>query len=172
MLSSKTNQRKIIWTSQPDFEDWEDDLKSEYPEYDEDELIQIMYDINAEYLEDEKLNLIYTAPTLETILVIGSLGLWNGRKDGYKVIESGRLEDCLAPLCSPAGELCWYIDGEGNLRCEEIHHDGRNYYLYREFKPEVTEEQREELLDKIYFSTFTNADIEAVTKPLGKYFFY
>lgn len=131
MLSNKTNQRKIIWTSQPDFEDWEADLRSEYPEYDEDELIRIMYDINAEYLED-----------------------------------------CLAPLCSPAGELCWYIDEEGDLRCEEIHHDGRNYYLYREFKPEVTEEQREELLDKIYFSTFTNDDIEAVTKPLGKYFFY
>lgn len=45
---SKTmKENKIIWSNiNLDFEDWEKDLRSEYPNYSEDKLISLMYDIN------------------------------------------------------------------------------------------------------------------------------
>lgn len=43
-----------------------------------------------------------------------------------------------------------------------------NYLFYRKWKREATEEQREELLDKIYNGDVTALDIDALTDKLGK----
>ena len=40
-----------------DYEDWKDDLEAEYPELTEDERMMKMYEINGEYLGDERINL-------------------------------------------------------------------------------------------------------------------
>ena len=52
-----------------------------------------MYEINGEYLNDERENL--DIQLSQPILVIGDLGMWNGRRMGYKEIASGNIRDCL-----------------------------------------------------------------------------
>ena len=77
--------RHIIWSNYDlDYEDWKDDLEADYPDLSEQERIALMYEINGDYLDDERmnLNLQLSAP----ILVIGDLGLWNGRRMGISEI--------------------------------------------------------------------------------------
>ena len=145
-----------------DFDDWKDDLQSEYPELSENELIEKMYEINADYLDDERVNL--NRQLSQSILIIGDLGLWNGRSNGYKMIDSGNLKDCLYTNSDMAE---WYVDKRGDLRCDAVHHDGTNHYLYRVFKDGVSETQIENLQNKIYFGKATRADITRVTRRLG-----
>ena len=61
----------------------------------------------------------------------------------------------------------WYVDRLGDLRCDAIHHDGTNHYLYRTYKPGVRQSQIEKLKEKLYFGTATRADITRITRRLG-----
>ena len=156
-------EKHIIWSDiNLNFEDWKDDLQEQYPDASEDELIFKMYETNNEYLNDERANL--NIQMSQSIIVIGDLGRWNGRAHGYKIIESGNIKDCLSTECDMSE---WYVDKNGDLRCTAIHHDGRNYYLYRAFKDGVTESQIERLQEKLYAGTATRQDITRVTKRLG-----
>ena len=77
-------ERHIIWTDYGlDYEDWRDDLEADYPDLSEDERISLMYEINGDYLDDERANL--NVQLSQPILVVGDLGLWNGRRMGYKL---------------------------------------------------------------------------------------
>ena len=159
MISNKN----IIWSDiDLNFDDWKEDLKAEYPEMNDDQLYNLMYEINGGYLEDERINL--DIQLSKPIIVIADLGLWNGRKSGYKMIDSGNIKDCLYSDCD-SNE--WYVDQKGDLRCTAIHHDGTNHYLYRAFKDGVSDTQKENLQYKIYCGKATRADITRVTKRLG-----
>ena len=63
----------------------------------------------------------------------------------------------------------WYVDQYGNLRFTGHHHDGTNKVLYRMFRPELTDEQRENFTNKIYDGKATNADISRYTVRIGDY---
>lgn len=155
--------RHVIWGNiDLDLDDWRDDLEAEYPELSEDELYYKMYDINNEYLDDERMNL--NIETGQPIIVIADLGRWNGRFSGYKMIPSGNIRDC---LYSDTDMTEWYVDERGDLRADAIHHDGTNYYLYRTFKDGATDAQIENLQNKIYCGKATRADITRVTRRLG-----
>ncbi|MFR7743908.1 MAG: hypothetical protein ACLU3I_11920 [Acutalibacteraceae bacterium] len=43
----------------------------------------------------------------------------------------------------------WYVDKNGDLRADAIHHDGTNHYLYRVFKNGISETQMDNLCAKI-----------------------
>ena len=89
-----SEDKHIIWSNYAlDYEDWRGDLEAEYPELSEDERISLMYEINGDYLDDERMNL--NVQLSQPILVVGDLGLWNGRRMGYKEIPSGNIRDCL-----------------------------------------------------------------------------
>ena len=92
------------------------------------------------YLEDERENLNIT--TDGRILVIADLGLWNGRRQGYKILGS-RISDILS---DDSDYIEWYGDGH-NIKATASHHDGTNYYEYR-----VIREDRniDNLLNAIY----------------------
>lgn len=153
----------VIWSDYYlDLEDWRESLEELYPDYPEDELYEKMVDSNAVNLDDERYNL--DIPMNRTIIVIGDLGLWNGRRMGYKEIESGNIKDC---LYSDTVYTTWFVDKDGDFRCEAIHHDGTNYYRYRVYKKDATDEQIEDLQDKLYYGRATEADILAVTDRLG-----
>lgn len=83
---------------------------------------------------------------------------------GYKEISSGNIRDC---LYSDTDYSTWYVDQLGDLRCDAIHHDGTNHYLYRVYKDDVTETQIDNLLTKIYEGRATRKDITRVTRRLG-----
>ena len=87
--------RHIIWSNENlDLDDWREDLQEQYPDCSEDELYRIMCETNADYLSDERVNL--NIQLSQPILVIADLGLWNGRRMGYKEIPSGNIRDCLS----------------------------------------------------------------------------
>ena len=158
-----TEDKHIIWSNYDlDYEDWRDDLEAEYPNLSEQERISLMYEINDRYLDDERMNL--DVQFSQPILVIADLGLWHGRRMGYKEIASGRISDC---LYSDTDYSTWYVDRLGDLRCDAIHHDGTNHYLYRTYKPGVRQSQIEKLKEKLYFGTATRADITRITRRLG-----
>lgn len=152
----------MIWSSEPDYEDWREELAAEYPELSEEERIDLMYERNNEYLDDERENLDIQLSS--PILVVGDLGLWYGRRMGYKEIESGNIKDC---LYSDADCNTWYLDRNGDLRCDAAHHDGTNHYLYRAYKDGVTDAQIENLKERLYSGTATRRDITRVTRRLG-----
>lgn len=132
--------------------------------YESNEIFERINDCRAsnDYLDDERVNL--NRQLSQPILIIGDLGLWNGRANGYKMIDSGNLKDCLYTNSDMAE---WYVDKRGDLRCDAVHHDGTNHYLYRVFKDGVSETQIENLQNKIYFGKATRADITRVTRRLG-----
>ena len=52
-----SEDRHIIWTNDLDYDDWKADLESEYPDLTENERYELMYEINGDYLDDERVNL-------------------------------------------------------------------------------------------------------------------
>ena len=136
-------KRHIIWSNRNlDLADWKDFLEEEYPEVtDEYEQYELISEMNMEYLRDERCNL--SEKVDGRILVIADLGLWDGRRQGYKILDN-TISDI---LYDENGEyLEWYGDGY-NIKATVSHHDGTNFYEYR-----VIREDRniENLLDAIY----------------------
>lgn len=158
-----TEERHMIWSNYDlDIEDFRDQIEEAYPDYSEEEKLQVMYEINNDFLDDDRrnLNIVLKHP----ILVIGDLGLWNGRHLGYMEIESGNIRDC---LFSDNDYSTWYVDSEGEFRCDDVHHDGTNHYRYRVYRDGVDEADRDYLKGKIYDGTVTEDDIAQFTKRLG-----
>lgn len=160
------HKEHTLWSNYPsdlNFDDCKDGLKASYPELDESELEEKMYEDNNSYLDDKCVylkNIVFDLP----IIIIGEIGRWNGTVTGYKTIESGKVVDCLYTDCDYAK---WYVDENNDLRCDCTHHDGSNHYLYRTFKTSLYEDEIEEFKDKIYDNTFTQEDIDKYTDSVG-----
>ncbi len=169
-MSSKTTDRCIIWSNMNlDLDEWREDMREQLEmngtdsaDITEDMLYEEMIRTNDDYLSDERDNL--NVQLSEPIIVIADLGRWNGRFQGYKMIESGNIRDC---LYSDTDYTEWYVDKNGEFKADAAHHDGQNHYIYRAFKGGVSGDQIEDLQDKIYSGTVTKADIDRVTKPIG-----
>ena len=79
-----------IWQNYDlDLEDWKEgllenrELNNLPTDVDDDTLREEMYELNNNYLDDERMNLnIYTQGR---IVCIADIGLWNGRRLGYKL---------------------------------------------------------------------------------------
>ena len=87
--------KHVIWSNlNLNLDDWKEWLLEDHPNIDpddEDALYRLMVDTNDDYLDDERCNL--NIQLSQPILVIADLGLWNGRRMGYKEIESGNIRD-------------------------------------------------------------------------------
>lgn len=167
----KADTRHIIWSNMN--LNIDDDWRDSYKEYlevnmldgnpdNDNEVYEYMIETNNVYLDEERMNL--DIQLSQPILCVRDLGLWNGRVHGYRIIESGNIKDCLN-FQHDYAEI--YVDKYGDLRADDVHHDGTNHYLYRVFKDGVSETQKDNLLDKIYRGEATRAAITRVTKRLG-----
>lgn len=161
-------KKRIIWGNiNLDIEDWRDDYKEylayngfDERHYNDEDLYKWATELNDEYLDDERMNLDKQIDG--RILVIADLGLWNGRKPAYKILNSKNIKHILQYTYDYAE---FYGDGY-NIRGTEIHHDGTNYYLYR-----VIREERNinNLLDAIYNGEeITSSKLNYYTKSLYK----
>lgn len=122
-------------------------------------------DFNGEaYLYDLLESIIDLNDCKAEVLAIGDLGLWSGRVTGYK--ELNNYEDIF--YSDDAYYQEFTVDRYGNLRGRATHHDGTNYYLFREWKDGLSWEQKDNFLDKIYRGKATKKDISRYTKAIGK----
>lgn len=176
-------KEKLLWTNviqQSEINEYKKMLQEilslsdeEFAAMSEEKKEQACYELVAEdkntCLDDERQNL--DIQLSNDIIIIADLGLWNGRKQGYKIIESGNIKDI---LYSEADYVKWYSDGY-NIRCNAHHHDGTNYYLYREFK-DISDTQKENFLEKIYngeeisssmLSRYTRSILPHINKVYG-----
>ena len=154
----------IIWSNIGiNVADYADFLQEEYPDVtDPDKQYELCCDMYYNYLDDEKINLDIELP--HAIICIADIGLWDGRRMGYKMIESCNIEDC---LYDPECDYCtWYVDSYGDLRFSGAHHDGTNNYLYRELR-DISDKQLENFLHKICTGTLTRRYINRYTTRLG-----
>ena len=60
-------------------------------------------------------------------LIIASLGLWNGRFDGGKIID-GYLTEAIQTCFEDYNKVYWQ---DKNLKVEAIHHDGTNHFIIK-----------------------------------------
>ena len=142
-------KKRIIWSNiDLNPEDWRKDYEevARENEWDEDtsdpdNLWQYMIATHNTYLDDERYNL--NKYLNGRILIIADLGLWDGRKQGYKIID-GNISNILYD--NDADFIEWYAD-QYNIRATAHHHDGTNHYLYREIRED---RNIQVLLDDIY----------------------
>lgn len=166
-------KKAVIWSNiDLDFENWKEDLKEDYPDVSDEGLMDIMYETNNFYLSD-----IISQTDHETnqpIIVFAKIGRWNGKVNAYKVIDTGigtgNLSDCFNDSFKSNDEYNeWYVDENNDLKCDGIHHDGSNEYLFRVFKDNFDEEMRDEFCDKLlYGDNFSYENICKATESIGE----
>ena len=120
-----------------------------------------IYEDLEDTFEDECYNL---NKKLEgNILAIANMGLWNGRKTGYKVLSNNLQEILTSSIGCNEKEI--YFDGF-NIKAKGHHHDGTNYIEFRMIRPN---RNINKLLDKIYMNQpITRNEINYYTKSLRK----
>lgn len=172
-MSKKNTNKHIIWSNYNlNLEDWIEGIKEnldiyeiDYSEWSREQFEEEMWKTNNEYFHYEQINL--HIPTEGRIIAIADLGLWNGRRMGYKLKDEKNIRACLSfDADCEYGE--WWVDSHNNLRSRQSHHDGTNFLLYREVKPEVSSDQLDNFCWKIYQGIATARDITKYTRSLGK----
>lgn len=114
------------------------------------------------WFEDEQSNLYKQLDG--RILAIANMGLWNGRRTGYKILDNNLNEVLTSTIGCDEKEV--YFDGY-NIKAEGYHHDGHNYVEYREIREDKNIDR---LLNKIYDNEpVSRSELNYYTKPLGKY---
>ena len=159
------DKKHIIWSSDISLDDWHDWLDEEYPDISDDaDRYRIVCEELDAQLDDERVNLNVSLP--DDIICIADLGLWDGRHSGYCACGQN-LSNVLSTGCGDY--RTWYVDDLGDLRCTDTHHDGTNRYLYRMWKPGVSEGRRQNFLNAIELGIYTRRDITRYTAPIGIY---
>lgn len=96
------------------------------------------------------------------VIAIANLGLWNGRRKSYKIMNS----NLNSVLNACGGDyLMVYLDRH-DVKSVAVHHDGVNYITYRMLKPNLTEVQIDNFLSKLASGDFTQKDISRYTTSL------
>lgn len=140
---------KLIYKSdyEYNFEETKQDLAEcrECPveEITDDDVYEHMYFLQEMDFDAERSNL--NKELDGKILCIADVGTWRGRRTGYKMLGSN-LNEVIYSQVSGDSTLEVSYDGN-NVIATEHHHDGTNYYTFREVREETNYEN---LLDKIY----------------------
>ena len=115
-----------------------------------------------QYFEDERSNLFKILDG--RILCIADMGLWNGRRTGYKILGNNLNEVLTSSIGCDEKEV--YCDGR-NVLAKGYHHDGRNYVEFREIRED---RNIENLLTKLYNNEeVTRREINYYTRSLRPY---
>lgn len=174
-MSGKNSKQKryMIWSNVDlDPKDWVEAYRDyleindmDIPEeIDENDVYEYMEEANWMYLEDERSNLSHLVTEGE-IVAIAELGFWNGTKSGYKLYGT-KISDCLSFFkdCD-CGKF--YVAGN-DLKSLQSHHDGSHFITFRELKPNFSQKQVDNFLEKIYNGTYTSVDVTKYTRSIGK----
>ena len=118
------------------------------------QIYQFIYELEVMNLEDLKEMLNHHLE--DDIIIFAELGLWCGRVKGYKEM-SNQLNEALTVF---QGDVFSLGLDNYNLVAKDCHHDGTNYYTFRQWKPEVSEETREKFLNEVYENKLTEEEFK------------
>lgn len=165
----KKGKKHILWGNiDLDPKDWQD-LFDEAEITNEEDQYNLMWEWNQEYWEDERVALSDIDKKLPygwSIIVIGSLGLWDGVHVGYKFINN--LSDA---LYSDDDYYELFCDGY-HLRARGSHHDGNNGYTFLLFsgsKDYLTTGEDKFLYDLVYGHRISKARWHKYTRSIRPY---
>jgi hypothetical protein len=98
-----------------------------------------------------------------TVIAVANVGLWNGRKDGIKVLQG--FEDVM-DFMTRYDEFKIYID-RYNIKGIGHHHDGTDYLTFREVHPRYFRDD----IEDIFLSYDGDVDrfVKNCTRSLRKY---
>ena len=148
--------RRIIWTNN-DYDEWCEAMKDEITD---EEITPEYYGFCCETnLDDERANLNVEVDGY--IVAFANLGLWNGKVQGTKIIGTN-----VSQILSTKDDYATWFCDPYNVKCETIHHDGRNSILYRVAE---TKEKAVMLTKKIYDGNITEEGFRRATKSLRPY---
>lgn len=125
------------------------------------------HEINA-YIEQDHTNWFYNAlDNLDKdlqgrVIAIADLGLWNGRRKSYKIMNS----NLNSVLDACGGDYLKVYADRYDVKSIAVHHDGVNYITYRMLKPNLTEVQIDNFLNKLASGNFAKKDISRYTTSL------
>ena len=138
-----------------------EDLMADDPNMDNDLAWATANSVSEDELWSAKLDL---GVPLGDLIVIADLGLWNGRRKAVKVIPNATIADAVG-VC--VGDyIDWYVE-DGEMRIEDVHHDGTNRYLFRTWKDGVSDLKKGVTLELIKRGFDDKKTLDTYTRPLG-----
>lgn len=155
---------RLLWTNHhPDLSSLVKQIEREGKELNQKEKEALVNELNHEVLRQlrDKLDIYLNRP----ILLIGSFGMWDGTRRGLKDIGSSNIKDCFYSNCD---YVTWYLDEKGDLRCDALHDEGKNHYLYRFWKDDVTDRQQKLLWEKHAAGKDISYETRLFTKSVGR----
>lgn len=156
------NKKLMVWTDQYD-EKWEEEYKAEHPDASDAEVAQAYEDEVAVRLDDERANL--DIPIERDVLVIKTLGLWDGKKVRCSVIHRATIGTLLERFFDGNS---FYVEADtGDFVGEAYHHDGTNYYRFREISADAPNDSIDDLVYKIESGEEYAEDLARLTKSFG-----
>lgn len=133
----------------------------------DDEIQQEIFDCQEIWFKDERMEMHCAGLKCDGKLVgIADMGLWNGRKYGYREYDS--FEDIL-DRCAEYDSFKLYID-RGNLRAILHHHDGTHYVIFREIPPHIDPEKLENAILDDRLQKDEYRVLKNYSRSLRKYF--
>ena len=133
-----------------------------FEDYETTDVTDTIYEEIDTWFEDERSNLFKDLDG--RILAIANMGLWNGRKAGYKILGTNLNEVLSCEIGCDEKKV--YYDGY-NVCALGYHHDGYNTVEFREIRED---RDIDKLLNKIYMNEpVTRKEINYYTKSLRKH---
>lgn len=102
------------------------------------------------------------------IVVFEVLGLWLGKVCGSRVLPTPNLSEILHGACRDSETYTVYYDSnDGEVKAKDVHHDGTNYYLFREMVSGIPPDDEEAFLELVKSGAAKLEDIDRFTASLG-----
>jgi len=141
MTNIKTIYKTTGYWSTDDWSEAEKYYKEEYPDLNEEQIRQRIYDAKEMYYYNERSNL--NKHLFGKILVIADLGWWDAGSQGYKILDNN-LNEILNAFHND--DIHVYSDGN-NILSEGKDHNRQSYYTFREIR---NEKNIDNLIEDIY----------------------
>ena len=109
-------------------------------------------------------NILSDIKVSDNIIVIADLGLWDGRRTAYKILDKDATSIISGINYYEYPEI--EINENNELYATDVHHDGTNYYRFRIWRSGVSEKVKERFLDSIYYGEVSEDEIVKYTKAL------
>lgn len=150
-----------------DYEALNEFLAEEYPEIKEGSNTYWQYvsdEISIEW--ETECDNMSEVKAYDGMIILADIGRWNGRHSGYAEVKGYTVKDAITTP-HDYDDIEIYVEGD-DLHMTMYDHDGRTYATVREWRHNLSDEQKEHFMDALYYGKATESMINWYTKPIGK----